>query len=77
MTQAKFSLEQSQIDFLEQHRAFGYEDKSSMVRAAVQRLREELELRILEESAELYRQLHEGDAEAKAWVEDAVSAWPQ
>ncbi len=76
MTQAKFSLEKPQVDFVEQFRALGYRDKSELVRAALDRMRLETERKQLEESARLYAALYESDAEARAWTEDAISGWP-
>ncbi|MEW6752522.1 MAG: hypothetical protein AB1505_16270 [Candidatus Latescibacterota bacterium] len=76
MTQAKFSLTSSQVDFLSQYRVHGFRDKSAMVRAALQRLQDELERQSLAESAEIYREVYEADSELKEWTESASVDWP-
>ncbi len=47
MQQAKFSLSPPLIDFLNHHQAYGYRDRSEMVRSALQHFRDELELQSL------------------------------
>ena len=42
MLQAKFSLEESQIQFLAEFRRYGFKDKSAVVRNALDRFRKEL-----------------------------------
>ena len=62
MAQAKFTLEQSHIDFLEQFKDRGFKDKSAfaqrllwrIVRLALDRLAQELEREELARSADLY-----------------------
>lgn len=39
MHQAKVSMAESQIEFIKQYSHFGFKDKSSMVRAAIEELR--------------------------------------
>ncbi len=75
MIQAKFSLDESQIKFLEHHRALGFKDKSTLVRTALDRLQAELELRQLEESADLYAEVY--GAEEQELVEAALDGWPE
>ena len=41
------------------------------------RLQLELERCALEESARLYAEVYEDDAEAQAWVEGAIEGWPE
>jgi hypothetical protein len=48
MQQAKFSLTQPLVEFLSAYKVYGFKDKSSMVRTALLRLKEELELQSLE-----------------------------
>ena len=48
-----------------------------MVRAALDRLREELELQRLRESADLYTDIYEGDHELKELTGSALSGWPE
>jgi Arc/MetJ-type ribon-helix-helix transcriptional regulator len=75
--QVKFSLEETQIVFLNDHGKYGYKDKSSMVRAALRRLMKELELESLKESADLYAQLYDSDADLRKLTDSATSGWPE
>ena len=76
MIQAKFSLEESQIRFLEQCKAYGFKDRSDLVRTALNQLRRELEIRNLEKSAELYAEVYGEDAELRELTESALLDWP-
>ena len=76
MIQAKFSLEESQLRFLEQCKAYGFKDKSEAVRIALEHLRQEMEQRRLQESAHLYAQLYDEDHELQELTESAVLDWP-
>jgi Arc/MetJ-type ribon-helix-helix transcriptional regulator len=77
MAQAKFTLEQSQIDFLEQFKERGFKDKSSLVRLALDRLAQELERQELEQSADLYAQLYAEDEELQQLTAVASADWPK
>jgi Arc/MetJ-type ribon-helix-helix transcriptional regulator len=63
MAQSKFTLEQSHIDFLEQFKDRGFKDKSEIVRLALDRLAEEIEMQELEQSADLCAELYQEDEE--------------
>lgn len=76
MVQAKFSLEEAQITFLEQCQEYGFKDKSSVIRTAIDRLHHELERKKLEQSAGLYAELYEMDDEIKELTELGVRDWP-
>ena len=77
MQQAKFSLTLSLIEFLNNYKFYGFKDKSSMVRAALAGLKEELERQSLKQSANLYAELYEEDAELQELTESAVAGWPE
>ena len=77
MRQAKFSLTLSLIEFLNSYKFYGFKDKSSMVRAALLRLKEELELQNLKQSANLYAEVYEEDTELQELTEVAVTGWPE
>ena len=77
MQQAKFSIEQNQIEFLNQYKAYGFKDKSTMVRTALQDLKRMLEYRQLEESAELYAEIYAQDQELQNLTEAAIEGWPE
>lgn len=77
MPQAKFSIEETQIGFLNDYRKYGFKDKSSMVRAALRRFMKELELESLKASADLYAKEYSGDPELKELTDSAISGWPE
>ncbi|MBR9977246.1 MAG: hypothetical protein KFH87_04080 [Bacteroidetes bacterium] len=77
MIQAKFSLHQSHLTFLEQARSYGFKDKSQAVRVALDRLIEEITRQRLRESAVLYAEELEKDPEVIAWLDDVAEGWPE
>ena len=78
MIQAKFSLGESHIQFLNQCKAYGFKDKSELVRAALTQLKAKLELQHLKESADLYAQIYqEENEEMKELTESALSGLPE
>ena len=77
MQQAKFSLTPPLIDFLGNYKRYGFKDKSSMVRAALLQLQEEMELARLKQSADIYAELYAEDAELFELTEAATADWPE
>lgn len=77
MQQAKFSLTAPLLEFLSHYQQYGFKDKSAMVQAALQQLMKEYEQRQLEESAALYAELYEEDAELQGLTKDALTGWPE
>jgi Arc/MetJ-type ribon-helix-helix transcriptional regulator len=77
MAQAKFTIEQSHIDFLEQFKERGFKDKSEIVRLALDRLAQELEREELAHSADLYAELYAEDIELQQLTDAARVGWPQ
>jgi len=77
MQQAKFSLTPPLVEFLGDYHAYGFKDRSSMVRIALQRFREELELQSLKQSASLYAELYAQDEELHELTETAIEDWPE
>ncbi len=77
MIQAKFSLEETHIEFLAQHQQYGFKDKSGLVRAALDRFYAEFAQQRLSESAELYAQVYTEDDETQEWTEAGLSEWPR
>ena len=76
MIQAKFSLEESHVQFLAQCKQYGFKDKSDMVRTALDRLYTELAQQRLCESAALYAKVYAEDDETQEWTDAALSEWP-
>ena len=76
MIQAKFSLKESHVQFIEQCNRYGFKDKSDVVRTAIDRLITELTQQRLHESAALYAEVYEEDGETQEWTDEALSEWP-
>lgn len=77
MQQAKFSLTLTLIEFLNNYKFYGFKDKSAMVRAALLRLKEDLELQSLKQSATLYAEVYEEDGDLQELTEAALKGWPE
>ncbi|MDA3790575.1 MAG: hypothetical protein PF503_19035 [Desulfobacula sp.] len=77
MQQAKFSLEEEQVNFLNSFKTYGFRDKSSLIRTAIDNLRNKLELENLKQSAELYSEIYSEDESLKDLTETALTGWPE
>jgi len=77
MLQAKFSLEETQAQFLNNFKLYGFKDKSSMLREAIELFKKEVELESLRKSAELYSEIYSEDDELKELTETALNGWPE
>lgn len=77
MQQAKFSLTPGLSEFVASYATYGFKDKSSMVQAALTRLKEEIERKELRESAELYAAIYEEDTDLQELTESALEGWPE
>lgn len=77
MQQAKFSCNENQVEFLNNYKEYGFKDKSSLVREALNRLKEEFESIKLRESAELYAETYMEDSDLKALTKSATRGWPE
>ena len=77
MLQAKYSVEEKQVYFLSNYKTYGFKDKSSMLRAALDHFMKEMELESLKESADLYSEIYSQDDDLKELTETAVSGWPE
>ncbi len=77
MQQAKFSLSESLLEFLSDHRQYGFKDKSAMVQGALLQMKQELEQHQLRESAALYAEVYAEDDELGEITESAVTGWPE
>lgn len=77
MQQAKFTVGKAQLDFLNDYSRFGFKDKSSMVRVALDYLRKQLDIKRLRESAELYAEIFEEDPDLRELTDSAISEWPE
>jgi hypothetical protein len=77
MLQAKFSIDEAHTRFLNNYKAYGFKDKSSMLREAIDRFKKETELERLKESAVLYSEIYSEDNELKELTEAAITGWPE
>ena len=77
MIQAKFSVEEAQARFLSNFKAYGFKDKSSMLRAAINQFKKEYETEQLIKSADLYSEIYSEDDDLKELTELAVTGWPE
>ena len=75
--QAKFSIKESQTDFLNNFKTYGFKNKSSMVRTAIEHFKDILELERLKKSAELYSEIYLKDDNLKKITETAITGWPE
>ena len=77
MLQAKFSVKETQAYFLNNFKAYGFKDKSSMLRTAIDHFKNKLELESLRKSADLYSEIYSADGDLKKLTETAVTGWPE
>ena len=77
MLQAKFSVEETQAQFLNNFKVYGFKDKSSMLREAIDHFKKEMELESLRKSAELYSEMYAEDNDLKELTETALHGWPK
>ncbi len=67
------NLEEYLVNFLRHHQEYGFKDEEEMVRVALLQLQSELEVQELEESALLYAEIYEEDAELQELTETACA----
>jgi hypothetical protein len=77
MLQAKFSVKESQARFLSRYKDYGFKDKSTMLRAAIDQFKKNLELEQLKQSADLYAEVYSEDDDLKELTGAASDGWPE
>lgn len=77
MLQAKFSVEETQSQFLNNFKKYGFKDKSAMLRTAIEHFKKKLEIESLKKSADLYSEIYLEDDDLKELTEAAASGWPE
>jgi len=77
MVQTKFNCKEDQILFLNSFKDYGFKDKSSMMREALNLLRKEREREKLQQSADLYAEIYDKDSDLKELTAAAVHGWPE
>ncbi len=76
MPQAKFSLPEALIEFVNRHEAWGFPDKSAMVRQALDQMKTRLAQQRLAESARLYAEVYAEENDLRDLTEAALKDWP-
>lgn len=77
MPETKFNLTPELFDLLGNYKLYGFNDMSAMVKAALTKFKEELELRNIRESADLYAEVYRESSELHELTETAVQGWPE
>ncbi len=77
MIQAKIQLSKDQNDFLNNFKTFGFKNRSSMVRLAIDHLKKELETLQLKNSARIYSEIYQEGSELKELTESSLTGWPE
>lgn len=77
MLQTSFSVEESQASFLNDYRRHGFKDRSSMLRAAIDHFKRDLNRESLESSADLYAEIYSEDGDLRDLTEAGSSGWPE
>ena len=75
--QLRIELEAPQLQFLEQCQRYGFQDRETLVREAIERLRLALESLALQESAALYAEVYESCEETQQLTEATLTSWPK
>jgi len=63
-------------NFLFLYKKYGFKDKCSMIREALNLLRKEREMEKMRQSADLYAEIYDEDIELKKLTAVAVDGWP-
>ncbi|PIQ25383.1 hypothetical protein COW36_15655 [bacterium (Candidatus Blackallbacteria) CG17_big_fil_post_rev_8_21_14_2_50_48_46] len=77
MIQAKFSLDEKQLHFLNTCKEYGFKDKSEMVRMALFHFQKNLQDQAIAQSADLYAEIYAQDCELQSLTQTALAAWPE
>lgn len=72
----KFKINQSQADFLNQYQDYGFESQEAMIQSALEKLKQELEDKELDESAKIYAEVYQEDKELQELTEVACAINP-
>jgi metal-responsive CopG/Arc/MetJ family transcriptional regulator len=72
MQQAKISLSENQIRFIEKYQELGFKDRSSLVRTAIEEYIKSLHKQALIQSAKLYAEVYEEDSDLKELTNSAL-----
>lgn len=77
MQQAKISFDEIHIKILNKYQEFGFKDKSSLVRSAIDDFIKSVEKQKLAKSAKLYAEIYKEDSELRDLTNSAIENWPK
>lgn len=77
MQQAKISFDENHIKILNKYQEFGFKDKSSLVRSAIDEFIKSVEKQKLAMSAKLYAEIYKEDSELRDLTNSAIGDWPK
>jgi hypothetical protein len=77
MPQMKFSLSPNHEEFVKQYQLWGFPDKSSLIREALNQLQTRLKHERLRKSAQLYAEVYQEDQELQELTGQALEGWPE
>lgn len=77
MISVQVDLEESHIHFLEEYEQYGFQNKASLIRSALNQLKHELESAELETSADLYAEVYETCENTQDLTKLALTGWPE
>ncbi|MDN5354582.1 MAG: hypothetical protein PWQ09_1338 [Candidatus Cloacimonadota bacterium] len=77
MIQTKVSITVKQQEFINNYKSYGFKNKSSMFRRALDLLIAEYKKKQLEKSAKLYAEIYSKDNELQVLTNSAVGEWPE
>ena len=77
MQQVKISIDEKQVDFVNNYSFYGFKDKSSLIRKAIDHFRHEIENQKLKKSAELYNEIYKEDPDLQDLTKSALSEWSE
>ena len=66
-------LNESQVNFLNHYQEYGFDSQEAMIQLALDKLKEELEDKDLEESAKLYAEIYQEESELQELTEAACA----
>ncbi len=67
------TIDENQVDFLKKYSQYGFKTQEELVKEALSRLREDLEQKSLEDSANLYAEIYAHDEDLRELTELALA----
>lgn len=73
----KLTLQESYFKFLNHYKHYGFESQAAMIQSALEKLKQELEEKELEKSAQLYAEIYQEDQNLQELTEAACADFPE